>query len=766
MNQGFLSELLSRYAGSLIEQWALVLVAVAAALAVATLGKFRLLARVTGWRRVAVLVIVAAAALLWAWRLKWLCDDAYISFRYAENWAKGLGPVFNPGERVEGYTNFLWTAVLALFIKLGAHPAQVALIISLACFVGSLVLLDRLANLLASVAGRGAGIAPLLAGASLILASFATSGLETMFAATLALLAVERAESGRPLAAGLAGVAAAMSHPDHGIFYVALGVALLWQALAAPRREHWRDLLWFAVPFVAVYLPYFVWRWHYYGDLFPNTYYAKSADQSYFEQGGIYLLATLVAAGVWAAAPLAIVGAWQSRHRLSARFVVVAVPLFLLYVAKIGGDFMLGRLLVSVILLVFLFADVGFRELSAQGRSWLAGALLGLAALAAVPAQVIRPYEKVWNLSDERTFYPLRRFNPPLVAVLYARQADSLTMALAPRQLAPKLAVGCVGIVGYETRLPLFDLLGLTSRSVARQPILQRGRPGHEKVGTPGQMMAAGVDLAESVLYPDPFGPLTRMRLGGFTYYLSRWDQGFADKLAGVARFADFPGFVRKLAADDRPAAPDVVACENWFLESFYFSKNQDPGLRHRLVNRAVASDSTLRGLEPLLLSDRSLESRGYQRVHGFSFDQHEPWEVTGDAFAGWPQGEAIAGQSSVFGHAGKFVSSYRPIILDRARGRMKLPPFAVKGDVISLMIGGGRDLNNLRVSLVVDGQAKRVATGCGSELLGRRLWNVREYIGRTAHIEIVDGSTSGWGHILVDELVQWQAPPPRATNP
>src|SRR5574341_680160 len=39
-------------------------------------------------------------------------DDAYISFRYAQNAIRGYGLVFNPGERVEGFTNFLWTAMM------------------------------------------------------------------------------------------------------------------------------------------------------------------------------------------------------------------------------------------------------------------------------------------------------------------------------------------------------------------------------------------------------------------------------------------------------------------------------------------------------------------------------------------------------------------------------------------------------------------------------------------------------------------------------
>ena len=49
-------------------------------------------------------------------------DDAFISFRYAANLLDGHGLVYNPGERVEGYTNFLWTLLLAGAMGLGANP--------------------------------------------------------------------------------------------------------------------------------------------------------------------------------------------------------------------------------------------------------------------------------------------------------------------------------------------------------------------------------------------------------------------------------------------------------------------------------------------------------------------------------------------------------------------------------------------------------------------------------------------------------------------
>jgi hypothetical protein len=51
-------------------------------------------------------------------------DDAFISLRYATNWARGEGLTFNPGEVVEGYTNFLEVAILAVAIRLGVEPVM------------------------------------------------------------------------------------------------------------------------------------------------------------------------------------------------------------------------------------------------------------------------------------------------------------------------------------------------------------------------------------------------------------------------------------------------------------------------------------------------------------------------------------------------------------------------------------------------------------------------------------------------------------------
>lgn len=81
---------------------------------------------------VAALALAVAAGIAWALSLDYLSDDTFISFRYARNLARGDGLVFNPSERVEGYTNFLEVVVLAGLYRLGADLVRAGRSLSLA----------------------------------------------------------------------------------------------------------------------------------------------------------------------------------------------------------------------------------------------------------------------------------------------------------------------------------------------------------------------------------------------------------------------------------------------------------------------------------------------------------------------------------------------------------------------------------------------------------------------------------------------------------
>ena len=73
-------------------------------------------------------------------------DDAFISFRYARNLARGMGLVYNAGERIEGYTNFLETPILAAGIKLGVEPTVTAKVVGGMAALGALAVVWRLSE--------------------------------------------------------------------------------------------------------------------------------------------------------------------------------------------------------------------------------------------------------------------------------------------------------------------------------------------------------------------------------------------------------------------------------------------------------------------------------------------------------------------------------------------------------------------------------------------------------------------------------------------
>ncbi|MEE2643938.1 MAG: hypothetical protein VYD19_03290, partial [Myxococcota bacterium] len=278
----------------------------------------------------------------------WLCDDAYISFRYAAQFARGEGLVFNPGEWVEGYTNFLWTLLLGLLAKLSLPIPSTALL------GNALAAITALFTVAWTERRLGAQL-PLLALAlcgSFPFLSFSSSGLETMPAIALTLLGLAAALRGHAGWSGIAMVGAGLCRPDHLIFWGSMGLTLA--ALSFSPRAGWRGLFsWmkifrFAAPFLFIYLPYFLVRWRAYGDLFPNTYYAKSGGSSYWSQGGIYLWSFLVGSGGWlwltALLPLGFLRLSQRGHQASSRseinrtqgsaastlklYCAIAIPLF------------------------------------------------------------------------------------------------------------------------------------------------------------------------------------------------------------------------------------------------------------------------------------------------------------------------------------------------------------------------------------------------------------------------------------------------------
>ena len=130
----------------------------------------------------------------------------------------------------------------------------------------------------------------------------------------------------------------------------------------------------------------------------------------------------------------------------------------------------------------------------------------------------------------------------------------------------------------------------------------------------------------------------------------------------------------------------------------------------------------------------------------------YDQWTVQGAAFGNAPAQGTLPNQQVVSGFLGKgLVNSY--LGGDETTGRMISKPFTVERNFIRFLVGGGHHAET-QFRLVCDGKVVRAASGRDNERLEPAIWNVREFAGQTAHLEIVDERKDGWGHINVDNIV------------
>jgi sucrose-6-phosphate hydrolase SacC (GH32 family) len=170
------------------------------------------------------------------------------------------------------------------------------------------------------------------------------------------------------------------------------------------------------------------------------------------------------------------------------------------------------------------------------------------------------------------------------------------------------------------------------------------------------------------------------------------------------------------------------------------------------LLCAVVLATPGLRAADDILIAD-------------FEGPDYGQWKTTGEAFGPGPAQGTLPGQMQVDGYKGKgLVNSFYKG--DGSMGTLTSPPFKIERKFIRFLIGGGKDTEKTCMNLLIDGKIVRNATGPndkpgGSETLAPDSWDVSEFAGQNAVIQIVDQATGGWGHINVDHIVQTDRKPP-----
>ena len=451
-------------------------------------------------------VVVAVYAVL-AWDRRWIADDGLIVVRTAREILAGNGPVYSPFERAESSTSTLWVwLVAACGSLLSGNLAQIAVAAGGVLAVAGFAVAVDAARRCQRASGATGVLVP--AGALVILAvfpfwDFATSGLETgLSIAWLAaswwwLRALQPDTPARPLVgfAVLVGLGP-LVRPDFAIV-----TAVFLVAGWVITRPAWRRTLGLVAAAAAVPLAYEVFRAGYYGTLVPLPALAKSASGAEWARGLEYALRFIKPHLLYVPLALLALAAGRSlpRQRVVVAAPIIAGLLLAVFVVRVGGDFMHGRLLLpSTLLLVSPIMVLPLHRLTA----------------------IVLPLVAAWGLYVSIGFYTGARRAPSDERLGYTRYTGQRNPTTedayipVPWQLAPRVAealrtgqrrllteggknhalgtahaaaiavaMGHLGLGGAIAPLDgiVIDVFGLANPLGARITRTQPGRIGHEK---------------------------------------------------------------------------------------------------------------------------------------------------------------------------------------------------------------------------------------------------------------------------------------------
>ena len=409
-----------------------------------------------------------------------LVDDAYISFRYAVNFAQGHGLVWNVGEPVEGYTCLSWVLLLSAFARLGWDLTIPAVVLSGAFGLGCLELMRRVLTARVGNVAAHWNVVPLMLLASL--PSFAhamTSGMEETCFAFLCVLGIHLLVLGREQPSmrrwsGVVFAAASLTRPEGPLV---AGIAVLIEAFARTSwRARFRELLFPVVCVAVVVVGHTVFRLVYYGYPLPNTFYAKVIFSSLTVERGAAHISGFLLAGGW----LLLLGFPKPGFDPGLRrWIVHGYALLIgysMYLLFVGGDHpRWNRFYVPLLPLALVGVGEQLRiwtERWADARAWFrawsiaAVHACGYAAiaLASLPfSEAVEPIVGVIDRSTKRLMDDVDRFFDEV-------PQDSFC------------AVAAIGHVGYRhLGLHILDTWGLTNTHIAHLKVKPEVKFGHDK---------------------------------------------------------------------------------------------------------------------------------------------------------------------------------------------------------------------------------------------------------------------------------------------
>ncbi|SYZ74437.1 membrane hypothetical protein [Candidatus Zixiibacteriota bacterium] len=410
----------------------------------------------------AILVLLAAAFVVHAVSLSFTQDDAFISYRYVKNFLDGKGLVFNPGERVEGYTNFLFVILMTLFGKLGLDYilfSKIVGIVSGLFLIGLSYFWGRQTEL----GEFGALSVPLLLAANGVFAYWSISGLETVLFSALIFSGLYLAARNNILFIPLLALAT-LTRPEGGLVFL-----LILAYYLAARINTLKKVSFYLFIYAMLIAPQVLFRLFYYHDILPNPFYAKTGlSLEYLTAGVKYGALFSKEYGFYGLILIVPITAFKLlSHEMRLLFSVNII--YIAYIIIVGGDVLHEhRFFVPILAslyLVFAYSTVVLLKRLFHRRTRLVGISFAVVLSLGAVATFILPWSRLMA-TREAEIALINKMRT--AAEILNREID----------WPYSLATTTIGAVSYYSHAKIIDMLGLTDRTIAKSP--QTEIPGIE----------------------------------------------------------------------------------------------------------------------------------------------------------------------------------------------------------------------------------------------------------------------------------------------
>ncbi|TGM07856.1 hypothetical protein EHQ76_04335 [Leptospira barantonii] len=462
-----------------------------------------------------------------SYQMRWISDDAFISLRYAKNFAEGKGLVFNEGEFVEGYTNFLWTVLMIPFhLTEKIDPVDATYFFGILSFLGICVYLF----LFWRKFSKEEFSFPFALSCFVLLHHnrvFATGGLETslhgflFLAASYHLLQTKEITYYKLIPGVFLSCLSCLNRPDGALFHVLVGLYIAASFFQTIRLQSFRSAILnpsFGILVIIYSSPalFYIWKLEYYGNLLPNTFYAKSGGSVYLSQGLLYLTSFLKM--YYALIPLGGFVLWSFYKTIQERFfqgkngtqkpdwiLLVLFPiLYAGYYTWIGGDFMFSRFYLPILPLLFVWTEREILTFPKKYPQWKTIAnvfLYGIPLLILLRWDIYKgtPLPVVHEIADENQIYKRESTEKVRNQILPWKkhfESSKVRVAFAGSE--------CILIYYLNPILAIETEAGLTDPVIARTQNKERGRVGHGKMTPLQYLKDRNVHL---LLYSDGLPP-------------------------------------------------------------------------------------------------------------------------------------------------------------------------------------------------------------------------------------------------------------------